>query len=346
MAKAKKSRTRQARQRRQKQRRQNRRLLLMAAVVIIAVLAAAVLVVSNQPVDVFVPQGLENRYKDMPRSLSVDGYPQLGSQDAPVTIEEYASFSCPGCQAFHSEAFDDILERVRRGQVLFTYVPMQTGSVPNASGAARAALCAGQQGMFWEMHDVLFDWHTRYVNTAFSQNRLLAGVDALGLNSNAFTTCFNSGAISSALTSAQNEGISSTPAIQVNGVTVPASQAGAIPSANDVLQAVDSATPNDWRPPGEMPEVESTAEPDDAEAEPTEADDAQTEPTEPDDAEVEPSPEADNAETAAPEADDTEIEPAEADDAQAEPAEADDAQVEPSAEPDNAGTESTAAPES
>ena len=326
MAKAKKSRTRQARQRRQKQRRQNRRLLLLAAVVIIAVLAAAVLVVSNQPVDVFVPQGLENRYKDMPRSLSVDGYPQLGSQDAPVTIEEYASFSCPGCQAFHSEAFDDILERVRRGQVLFTYVPMQTGSVPNASGAARAALCAGQQGMFWEMHDVLFDWHTRYVNTAFSQNRLLAGVDALGLNSNAFTTCFNSGAISSALTSAQNEGISSTPAIQVNGVTVTASQAGAIPSANDVLQAVDNATPNDWRPPSEMPQAEPTAEPDNAEIEPPEADDA----------EIEPSPEPDNAETAASEADDAEVEPTEADDAQ----------VEPSPEPDNAETESTAAPES
>ena len=345
MAKAKKSRTRQARQRRQKQRRQNRRLLLLAAVVIIAVLAAAVLVVSNQPVDVFVPQGLENRYKDMPRSLSVDGYPQLGSQDAPVTIEEYASFSCPGCQAFHSEAFDDILERVRQEQVLFTYVPMQTGSVPNASGAARAALCAGQQGMFWEMHDMLFDWHTRYVNTAFSQNRLLAGVDALGLNSNAFTTCFNSGAISSALTSAQNEGISSTPAIQVNGVTVTASQAGAIPSANDVLQAVDNATPNDWRPPSEMPEAEPTAEPDDAETESTAADDTEIEPAEADNAQAEPT-EADNAETAMPEPDNAETAAPEADAAEIDPTEADDAQAEPSPEPDNAETESTAAPES
>lgn len=317
MAKAKKSRTRQARQRRQKQRRQNRRLLLVAAVVIVAVLAAAVLVVSNQPVDALVPPGLENRYKDMPRSLSLDGYPQLGSQDAPVTVEEYASFSCPGCQAFHSEAFDDILERVRRGQVLFTYVPLQTGSVPNAPGAARAALCAGQQGMFWEMHDVLFDWQTRYGNTAFSQNRLLAGVDALGLNGNAFATCFNSGAISSTLTAAQNEGIASTPAIQVNGVTVAASQSGAIPSAADVLQAIDKATPNDWRPPGEMPEAEPTeaddteikpTETDEAEVEPTEPDDAEVEPTEPDDAQAEPSPEPDNAETAMPESDNTETE--------------------------------------
>ena len=256
---AKKSRTREARQRRQKQRRQNQRRLLLLAVVIVAILAAVMLIVSNQPADVFVPSDLETRYDDIPRSLSIDGYPQLGDQDAPVTVEEYASFACPGCEAFHSESFDAILERVRSGQILFTYVPLQTGSIPNASGAARTALCAGQQGMFWEMHDVLFAWHTRYGNTAFSQNRLLAGVNTLGLNSNAFTNCFNSGAISNTLTAAQNEGIASTPTIQVNGVSAASSQSGAIPSTAEILGAIDNATPNDWRPgiAGEPPQTET-----------------------------------------------------------------------------------------
>ena len=260
----KRSRTREARQRRQKQRRQNRRLVLVVAVVIVAVVAAAMLIVSNQPVDVFVPSGLAERYDSLSRSLSVAGYPQLGSQDAPVTVEEYASFSCPGCEALHSESFDAILERVRAGQILFTYIPLQTGSIPNAAGAARTALCAGQQGMFWEMHDVLFDWHTRYVNTAFSQNRLLAGVNALGLNSDAFTTCFNSGAISNTLTAAQNEDVAATPTVQVNGVTVAATQAGAIPSSADILRAIDDATPNDWgtepEPPPASDDSDSNAE--------------------------------------------------------------------------------------
>ena len=324
---AKKSRTRGARQRRQKQRRQNQRRLLLAAVIIAAVLGAAMLAVSSQPVDVHVPSDLEARYDDLPRSLSIEGYPQLGDQEAPVTVEEYASFACPGCEAFHGESLDAILDRVRIGQILFTYIPLQTGSIPNAPGASRTALCAGQQGMFWEMHDMLFDWHTRYVNTAFSQNRLLAGVDALGLDSGVFTSCFNSTSISNTLTSAQNEGVASTPTVQVNGVTVTASQAGAIPSADDILRAIDNAAPDDWRPPGEMPEAAPTKL-DDAEAAPTEADDAQAAPTELDSAQAAPT-ELDDAQAAPTEADDAEAASTEADDAEAAPTEANGAEVEP-----------------
>ncbi|MCY3866243.1 MAG: thioredoxin domain-containing protein, partial [Chloroflexi bacterium] len=189
---AKKSRTREARQRRQKQRRQNQRLLLLFFIVAVAVVGVAVLVVSNQPVEAFIPDDLSARYDGIERSNSPKGYPRLGNADAPVTMEEYASFACPGCESFHSDSFDAVLERVKLGQVLFTYVPLNTGSIPNAPGASRAALCAGQQGRFWEMHDLLFDWQTRYGNTAFSQNRLLTGVEKLGLSSSAFTNCFNS----------------------------------------------------------------------------------------------------------------------------------------------------------
>jgi len=243
---AKKSRTREARQRRQKQRRQNQRLLLLVLIVAVAVIGAAVLVVSNQPVEAFIPDDLSARYAGIERSNSPKGYPRLGNADAPVTMEEYASFACPGCESFHSDSFDAVLERVKRGQVLFSYVPLNTGSIPNAPGASRAALCAGEQGMFWEMHDVLFDWQTRYGNTAFSQNRLLTGVEKLGLSSSAFTNCFNSAAISGTLEAAIGEEVSTTPTLRVNGVTVEASQSGAIPSAATILQAIDDATPADW----------------------------------------------------------------------------------------------------
>ncbi len=141
---------------------------------------------------------------------------------------------------------------------MFTYVPLQTGSVPNAPGASRAALCAGQQGLFWEMHDVLFDWQTRYGNTAFSQNRLLAGVEQLGMNGAAFTSCFNSADISATLNAALNEEVSSTPTIRVNGVTVDGG--GTIPSAATILEAIDDATPDDWgrevEAPAEAPETD------------------------------------------------------------------------------------------
>ena len=257
----KSSRTREARQRRQRQRRQNQRVLVLMAIVVVAVVAIAVIIVSNQPVDAFIPDDLSARYEDLERSFSSEGYPRLGESDAPVTVQEYASFACPGCEAFHTDSFDAVLERVREGQVIFTYVPLQTGSVPNAPGASRAALCAGKQGMFWEMHDVLFDWQTRYGNTAFSQNRLLESVDKLGLISSAFTNCFNSADISATLNAALSEEVSTTPTIRVNGVTL--EQGGTIPSAEMILEAINDATPSDW---GMPPEDESTepSEPEEA----------------------------------------------------------------------------------
>ena len=255
----KRSRTREARQRRQQRRRQNRRLLILIAIVVLAVVAVAVIFVSNQPVEAFIPDDLSARYENLRRSYSPDGYPRLGDPDAPVTLEEYSSFACPGCEAFHSDSFDAVLERVGRGQVLFTYVPLQTGSIPNASGASRAALCAGQQGMFWEMHDVLFDWQTRYGNTAFSQNRLLAGVESLALNVNTFTGCFNSGGISATLDAAMNEDVASTPTLRVNGVTLEAGQT--IPSAAAILEAIDAATPDNWRQSQEESAAEEVVTP-------------------------------------------------------------------------------------
>ncbi len=277
MAKKTSSRTRAARQRRQRQRRQSRSILLLAAIVVVAVIAVAFIVVRNQPVDAHIPDDLSAAYVGISRSYSRDGYPQLGEIEAPVTLEEYASFACPGCQQFHEDSLEPVLERVRAGQVLFTYVPMQTGSIPNAQGASRAALCAGQQGMFWEMHDLLFDWQTRYGNTAFSQNRLLAGVEGLGLRQSLFTGCFNSSAISATLNAALNEEVSTTPTLRVNGVTLEGEQG--LPSSATILQAIDDATPDDWGLPQTPPEAEAAAEPVSEDAA-TEVEEAAPSPTE------------------------------------------------------------------
>lgn len=299
---AKKTRTREARKRRQQQQRQNKQRLIIVGIVIVAVLAIALIVVSNQPVEALIPAGLDERYDDLDRSLSQEGYPRIGDPDAPVTVREFASFSCPGCEAFHETSFESILDRVRIGQVLFVYVPLQTGSIPNAPGAARAALCAGQQGRFWEMHDVLFEWHTQYVNTAFSQNRLLAGADALGLDGGTFTSCFNSQSITNILESALAEGVASTPTIEVNGVTA-VSSSGGIPSTQEVLSAIDDATPRDWSPTAvedtdaQDADVEATEEAEMEATEEVDIEDADAEATEEADSEDADSQDAEEADT-------------------------------------------------
>lgn len=348
----KSSRTRAARQRRQKQRRQSRWSLLLLGIVIVAVVAVAMVIVSNQPVEAYIPADLSSRYEDITRSFSVEGYPQLGDLNAPVTLDEYASFACPGCEALHSDSFDAMLDRARAGQILYTFVPMQTGSIPNAQGAARAALCAGRQGMFWEMHDVLFDWQTRYANTAFSQNRLLAGAEGLDLNASTLTNCFNTTGISDTLNSAQTEDVSTTPTVQVNGVTITSARAGGVPSTEEILAAIDDATPNDWgmpeEPPEEPPEEETEAEP---EAETEETDDApdseaatETQPDDPAEASDEAAAETDdeNADRVADTAPDDSSESDAPEDAMADDAVAEDAENVNEANPDREEEETAA----
>src|SRR5690606_15287519 len=93
---------------------------------------------------------------------------------------------------FHKSVFPNLLSYIESGAINFVYVPLQTGSVPNAEGAARTAICAGEQGQFWQMHDVLFSWHEIFVNSAFQDSRIRTGVQNLGLNTGEFNSCFRS----------------------------------------------------------------------------------------------------------------------------------------------------------
>jgi len=291
---AKKNRARAARERRKQEQRRNQQRLILVGIVIVAVLVIALVVVSTQPTEAFIPDSVDAKYEDIQRSSSIEGYPRLGDPDAPVILEEYASFSCPGCEAFHDLSFDAILDRVRTGQVLFTYIPLQTGSIPNAEGAARAALCAGQQGQFWEMHDLLFDWHTRYGNTAYSQSRLLAGVGGLGMSADSFNSCFFSQPITDTLETAISEGVARTPTVEVNGVPVIPEQSGGIPTTDEVLRAIDAATPSDWSPnPTPIDEPEEEPETDDADAQSVEEEDTEAEADESNESDIDEATESD-----------------------------------------------------
>lgn len=132
------------------------------------------------------------RYDSIPQSTSPEGFPQLGSPDAPVKIVEVGSFDCPSCRSFHDLALPVLLERIQAGDVQLTYVPVfGTGSLPRGQRAALAALCVDQQGKFWAYHDALFGWQD-FGSLAFLDGRLVNGAKALGLDEAAFTSCLQS----------------------------------------------------------------------------------------------------------------------------------------------------------
>lgn len=81
--------------------------------------------------------------------------PQLGPDDALVTIVEFADYQCPYC----ARANDPIKAAVEafEGDVrlLFKHYPLANHA--RAMPAARAAWAAHEQGRFWEAHDWLFE---------------------------------------------------------------------------------------------------------------------------------------------------------------------------------------------
>ena len=86
----------------------------------------------------------------------LSGVSMLGSKVAPITIVEYTDYQCPFCQRFHVTAFADLKKNyIDTGKVRFYSKDMPLDFHPNAMRAAQSARCAGEQGKFWELRDVM-----------------------------------------------------------------------------------------------------------------------------------------------------------------------------------------------
>jgi len=79
-----------------------------------------------------------------------------GPDHAHVTVVEYGDFECPNCKQA-APAVKLLLERfAERVRLVYRHFPLVEVH-PHAMAAAEAAECAGAQGQFWPMHDLLFD---------------------------------------------------------------------------------------------------------------------------------------------------------------------------------------------
>ncbi|MBI5669003.1 MAG: thioredoxin domain-containing protein [Chloroflexi bacterium] len=232
------NRTVERRREREREKRRQQQITGVVILVALAVIAALALILANQPAEAPISAESAERYAGIPLGKTDEGFPRLGNPDAPVKVVEYSSFSCTACKSFHDAVTPSIIERVRAGEVVFTYVPMYTtGSVQNGQGAALAAVCAGEQDKFWEFHDALFDWQGLYANQAFANNRLETGIDNLGINRGQWDQCMGSElpgrVIREAEQSARNlPGFEGTPTITVNGILV-------TPDLASVTRAID-----------------------------------------------------------------------------------------------------------
>jgi len=140
--------------------------------------------------------------------------PPLGNPEAPVTIVEFSDFTCPYCRQLRArlEAFVE----ARRDRVRLFFKPFPIASHPRAMEAAEAAEWARDRGLFWKMHDAIFEGPQ-----APDDDSLAAAAQRLGGNPQdlraALETRRNRARIQASQAEARAAGLPGTPTLYLNG---------------------------------------------------------------------------------------------------------------------------------
>ena len=162
-----------------------------------------------------------NPGQSVPTGVDANGNPVLGAPSAPVTIEIFSDFQCPNCRQFATEVVPWMRQSwLADGFVKVVYHDFAARGSESVL-AAQAAHCAGDQGRFWEFHDVLFNAQSGENKGAFSTAKLHDMAQSLGLELASFDKCLDSGkyktAVETASKAAMDRGFRGTPTYLVNG---------------------------------------------------------------------------------------------------------------------------------
>ncbi len=166
--------------------------------------------------------GVESLLEPYRVELEVADHPALGLGDAPVKIVEFSDFECPFCRRA-LPALEQIKEHYGdQIQIVFRQFPLNNIH-SRAQKAAEASLCAHEQGQFWTLHDLLFQEPVELEVAS-----LKAKAEGLGLNTEAFNACLDSGKnadrVRSDIRDGVIAGVTGTPAVFINGRIVSGAQ--------------------------------------------------------------------------------------------------------------------------
>jgi protein-disulfide isomerase len=121
--------------------------------------------------------------------VSVADNPSLGKPDAPITLIEFSDYQCPFCQRFVRNTLPALkTDYVDTGKVRYVFRDFPLAMHRQARKAAEAAHCAGEQGKYWEMHDVIFS-----NQQALKVEDLKEHASSLDLEPTAFNNCLEQG---------------------------------------------------------------------------------------------------------------------------------------------------------
>jgi len=138
-----------------------------------------------------------------------------GNPKAPVTIVEFSDFQCPYCRAVQP-TLKRLLAKYE-GRVSLAYRDLPLRDIhPEAQIAAEGSRCAGEQGKFWEFHDLLFAEQAK-----LHREGLLEQARNLKLDEKKFDACLASGKYRAQIEQDRQfglrAGVNGTPGFFING---------------------------------------------------------------------------------------------------------------------------------
>ncbi len=167
-----------------------------AGISVISILAAFfamnALVVSDQPLVLVEAHDRDVEAERFSGALlTANGSPYLGDKNAPITLVEFGDYQCFFCNKFFHDTENGILENyVKTGKVKIIFKDF-TIIGPDSITAALGANCAGDQGKFWEFHDILYNNWNGENNGWAAREKIIGFANDAKLDVDKFTECLD-----------------------------------------------------------------------------------------------------------------------------------------------------------
>jgi protein-disulfide isomerase len=154
--------------------------------------------------------------------VGIDPARVRGNPKARVMIVEFTDFQCPYCGEAEATLKSVLAKHEGVVALAFRDLPL-TQIHPQAMMAAEAARCAGEQGKFWEYHDLLFANQNK-----LDRPGLLEKAHTLNLDEKQFDSCLSSEKYKAQIQQDSQEGmrngVSGTPGFFINGIFMSGAQ--------------------------------------------------------------------------------------------------------------------------
>jgi len=144
---------------------------------------------------------------------------EKGSATASITLEEFSDFQCPACGGLAPGLKRVVEEYGGRVRLTFRHFPLQMHRY--AFIASRAAEAAGQQGRFWEMHDMLYERQKEWSDSMEPRVQFDSYATRLGLDVQKFKADMErqdlADRVKADYARGMSLGVGGTPSIYLNG---------------------------------------------------------------------------------------------------------------------------------